>query len=1221
MLESMNFPGLDELTALTPGRTVALTGVNATLAAVIACRTARAGKKTLLVMDNDLKASRAAEDVRQLTGGECAFLPGGEIDLTRAAGSLENSWRRLEALTAVTEGNVSILCTGAEAMAQRMGRPEPFRKACIRLKAGDVFSPASLAMRLSRMGYERVGMVEGKGQFALRGAILDVYPPPLSQGLRIEFFDDEIDSIREFDCISQRSLSDAPEARLTPACEALLEESEYEPAARRMREALGNEADLPAGESRKDEMLLESLPPLPDDGDDAELFDSKVAPAVREKQYRQAMISEKGRRLERLMNDADQLEGGIPFRRMRAWISVLEQNPASVCEWFRPDLVLLCEPDRIRTRIEERLQGFAEDLTSAMERGEAVKAQEGLLTDWASVLGETNKTARAVLTEMLLSLGGIKPEQTMTLNASGIQGYGGQIRLMKNDLASWREAGCRIYLLSGGTARGKRLQETLEELGEKAVFCETARTAAPGEAVILPMTLRGGFVLKDAGTVVVSDADIWGEGYRKSGKARKHSGERISTFTDLKVGDYVVHEDHGVGIYQGIARIQSEGAWRDYLLIHYAGNDKLYVPVEQLERVQRFIGNPNQTPRLNQLGGRDWARQKGKVKESLKTLAFDLKELYAERSRNTGYAFSPETDWQREFEDEFPWELTADQAQSVKEISEDMESDRNMDRLLCGDVGYGKTEVSLRAAFKAIADNKQVALLAPTTILVQQHYNTIQKRFQHTGARVDFLSRFRTPKQQKEVIEKLAAGDIDILVGTHRMLAKDVKFKDLGLLIVDEEQRFGVAHKEIIKNMKRQVDVLTLSATPIPRTLHMSMTGIRDMSVLETPPEERIPVQTVVTEYSDALIRDAILRELGRGGQVYFLYNRVQSIEKFNDRLRALVPEARIGVAHGQMREHQLEDVMMDFYAGSYDVLLCTTIIENGLDVPSANTLIVFDAERFGLSQLYQLRGRVGRSNRQAYAYFTVRTDHILSETAQQRLTAIREFTEFGAGFRIAMRDLEIRGAGNILGPEQHGHLATVGYDMYCKLMEETLAEVQGTRVSRELETRVDLRVDAYLPAEYVAEEKQRMEMYKRIASVTTDDERADVTDELIDRYGELPQTVSTLLDVSQLRGLCNRMGISQISRGKGGIVMKLDERYIPDAALFLQAISETDGRLALSARPPYHLMLKDPTLQEKDMLPEALKVMRKLNANMEKLAEAAEMQKAAAENPDGGAT
>ena len=1200
MLETLKIPGEEELLRAGRGKTVALTGVNGTLAAVLAARAAAAGKKTLLVMENDLKASRAADDVRQLTGS-AAFLPGGEIDLTRAAGSLESSWRRLEALSAVAAGKAGVLCTGAEAMAQRMGRPEPFRELSLEVRPGDRMMPSDLSLRLVRMGYERVGMVEGKGQFALRGSILDVYPPALSQGIRIEFFDDEVDSLREFDCISQRSLGAAESAALTPACEALLPEKEYSAAAKRMRKAL--EA-LGGGETAGPGLTGEvfpALPPLPeDDEDDAAFFDQAVAPRIREAKYKAAEDSETERRLARLQEDADSLEGGTPFRRMRAWITVVTDKTASVCDWFRPDLILLCEPDRLRTRTEERKNGFAEDLAAAMARSEAVREQESLLTDWEGVLRELGDTPRGVLTEMLLGLGGIHPDSVTDTESAGIPGYGGQIRLLKNDVSSWRAAGWRIYLLSGGASRGKRLEESLKELGENAVYSAENREAEPGEAVILPMTLRSGFILKKSGCAVVSDADIWGENYRKS-KSRKYSGERISTFTDLKVGDYVVHEDHGVGLYQGMTRIQSEGTWRDYLLIHYEGNDKLYVPVEQLERVQRYIGNPGQAPKLNRLGGGEWARQKGKVKESLKSLAFDLKELYAERSRETGYAFGPDTTWQREFEDEFPWELTADQAQSVREITADMESHRNMDRLLCGDVGYGKTEVSLRAAFKAIADNKQAALLAPTTILVQQHYNTVVKRFRNTGARIDYLSRFRTPKEQKEVLARLAAGDIDFIIGTHRLLTKDVKFKDLGLLIVDEEQRFGVAHKEAIKNMKRQVDVLTLSATPIPRTLHMSMTGIRDMSVLETPPEDRIPVQTVVTEYSDALIRDAILRELSRGGQVYFLYNRVRSIEKFYERLRSLVPEAHIGVAHGQMREHQLEDVMLDFYSGNYDVLLCTTIIENGLDVPGANTLIVFDADRFGLSQLYQLRGRVGRSNRQAYAYFTVRTDKILTETAQQRLAAIREFTEFGAGFRIAMRDLEIRGAGNILGPEQHGHLAAVGYDMYCKLMEETLSEVQGRRETRELETRVDLRVDAFLGTDYVEEEKQRMEMYKRIASIVTDEERADVTDELIDRYGELPPQAETLLDVSQLRALCNRMGVSNVTRGKDGLVMKLDERYVPDPAVFLQAISETDGRLALSARPPYRLTLKTAG-KDPELMADGLKVMRKLVKRTEEL-------------------
>ena len=1189
--ENLKWPTWEKLLKTEAGHPAAASGGSPAVAALAAAVAAGNGKRVLIAADNDLKASRLANDIRQLTGGECACLTGGEIDLTRAAGSQESSWRRLEALAAVTAGNEKILCVSAEAMALRMGNPAPFRKATFSLKSGDTAPLAGLAERLNRMGYERVAMVEGKGQYAVRGAILDIYPPADSRAVRIEFFDDEVDSIRSFDCISQRSLERMERVTVTPACEALLQEDEYEEAARRMREALNGEDGVRTDAGT----LFDELPPLPEDGDDEELFDRKIAPKVREKAYREAEKVELERRTDRLRADAELVAQGQPFRRMRAWISVLTDRTASVTDWFEPDLILFWEPDRLRSRTEERTQGFMEDLNSAMTRGEAVREQEGLMRSWEEILKETERYPLVVMTEMLLSLGGISPGTAADLGAKGIAGYGGQLRALKNDLAAWREQKWQVFLLSGGEARGRRLCESLAELEEKAVFAENGEFGnTPGSVTVLPMTLSGGFVLPECGLAVVSDADIWGEGYRKS-KSRKRTGERISTFTDLKEGDYVVHEDHGVGIYRGMTRIQSEGTWRDYLLIQYGGNDKLYVPVEQLERVQRYIGNPNQEPKLNRLGGGEWERQKGKVKESLKKLAFDLKALYAERSRNTGFAFSPETQWQREFEDEFPYELTPDQQQSVREINGDMESDRNMDRLLCGDVGYGKTEVSLRAAFKAIVDNKQVAMLAPTTILVQQHYNTIVKRFRNTGARIEYISRFRTPKEQKEVLARLAEGQIDLIVGTHRLLAKDVKFKNLGLLIVDEEQRFGVAHKEVIKNMKRQVDVLTLSATPIPRTLHMSMTGIRDMSVLETPPEERIPVQTLVTEYSDAVVRDAILRELGRGGQVYFLYNRVRSIESFYARLRALVPEARIGVAHGQMKEHALEDVMMDFYAGSYDVLLCTTIIENGLDIPSANTLIVYDAERFGLSQLYQLRGRVGRSSRQAYAYFTVRADHMLTETAQQRLAAIREFTEFGAGFRIAMRDLEIRGAGNILGPEQHGHLATVGYDMYCKLMEETLAEVgQGTE-KRELETRVDLRVNAYLPEEYVADGKQRMEMYKRIASVVTDDDRADITDELIDRFGELPEVVQTLLDVSQLRALCNRIGVSRVLRTKTGLTMKLDERYIPDIAMLFRAVAETDARLSFGKMSAASLVLRTETDQEALLLTDGLKVMKKL--------------------------
>ena len=1199
LYNQISLPGWEKIRSLKPGAPLAVSGATQSLAAAAAARLAADGKRVLLVAEHDLKAARLADDARQMRGEDCPFLPGGEIDLTRAAGSQESSWRRLEALAGIqSSGGGLVLVTSAEALMQRMGRPENFSAACFTLGAGDRMPLSTLVARLGRMGYERVSMVEGKGQFALRGSILDIYPPAGAEGVRIEFFDDEVDSLRSFDCISQRSQDRMDSVRITPACEALLTPEDAGAAAERMRAAL---AEAGAEAPERESSLLADLPPLPEDEDEETAFDTKVAPKVRERAWREREESEIERRQARLRADADSVEAGIPFRRMRAWISVLEPNPADLTDWFRPDAVILWEPDKIRTRTEERMKGFAEDLASAVSRGEAVPGQESLLRSWEESRKKILEHPVMLMTEMLQGLGGIRPDDAADFGAVTLSGYQGQIRTLKNDLASWRGKGYRILLLSGGEARGRRLRESLEELEEKAVYMDGPELPEKGgagkpETLILPLTLSRGFILPESRLALVSDADIWGEGYRKS-KSRKHSGERISTFTDLKVGDYVVHEDHGVGIYRGTTRLQSEGTWRDYLLIQYNGNDKLYVPVEQLDRVQRYIGNPNQPPKLNALGGGEWARQKGKVKESLKTLAFDLKKLYAERSQRTGYAFSKNTPWQQEFEDEFPWELTADQKESVREIEADMESDRNMDRLLCGDVGYGKTEVSLRAAFKAIVDGKQVALLAPTTILVQQHYNNIVKRFHNTGARIDYLSRFRTPKEQKKILAEAAEGKIDFLIGTHRLLAKDVKFKDLGLLIVDEEQRFGVAHKEAIKNLKRQVDVLTLSATPIPRTLHMSMTGIRDMSVLETPPEERIPVQTLVLEYSDAVIRDAVLREIGRGGQVYFLYNRVRSIETFYNRLRALVPEARIGVAHGQMKEHALEDVMMDFYAGSYDVLLCTTIIENGLDVPSANTLIVYDADRFGLSQLYQLRGRVGRSNRQAYAYFTVRMDHILSETAQQRLEAIREFTEFGAGFRIAMRDLEIRGAGNILGPEQHGHLATVGYDMYCKLMEETLAEVGQGTFRRDLETRVDLRVDAFLPSDYVADEKQRMEMYKRIAAIETDEDRAEVVDELIDRYGDVPAVVDTLLEVSQLRAAANGLGISQVSRGKGGALLRLDERYIPDPARLMQAMISLGPNLNFASGSKPAILVRTGISSDRELLKELLKITKRLSA------------------------
>ncbi len=1190
-------------------KTIALTGIPESMAAFVAAKLAEeTGKRVLLLSGNDLRATHDADDGQQLLGTRCACLPGGEIDLTRGASSHESAWRRLETLSRVTAGEVSLLCASLDAAVQRMGSAKRFAEQTIRLALGDVIEPAELIRRLTAMGYERVNMVEGKGQCAQRGDIVDVYPPAGVVALRIEFFGDEIDSIRAFDTMSQRSLDQAEEAVLAPATEVLLDAAEAETAANRMRRAIENaRPDKP-----QETTLFADLPPLPDDAeDDAAYYDKKIAPKVKQREQTAARIAELERRTAQLMRDADTVESGLPFRRIRAWLPVLTDDTATVVDWFQPDVILLSDPDMLRKRAEERRNGFMEDLESAMGRGEAVREQESLLMSWEELVFALHDRCIVAVTEFLEGLGGVRVQDAIDLHVQRIQGYSNQMKTLAADCRKWIAEGHVIALLCGGVARGQRLEASLADLELPARFQEDSSELKPGVVTILPGTLGHGFIWADAGLVVVSDTDVYGAGYRKV-KKRTHSGEKIAAFTDLKPGDYVVHEEYGVGVFLGTTQIKIGGPGgirRDFLQIQYLGKDKLNVPIEQLDRVQRYIGNPQNPPKLNSLGNSEWQKQKAKVREGLKAIAFDLVKLYATREKSKGFAFSPDTPWQREFEDMFPYELTPDQAQSVMEITADMEAPKNMDRLLCGDVGYGKTEVSLRAAFKCLMDDKQVAILAPTTILAQQHYNTVLKRFKGFPVRVEVLSRFRTAKEVKDILERLKKGEIDILVGTHRLLAKDVEFHDLGLLIVDEEQRFGVQHKEQIKNMKNQVDVLTLTATPIPRTLHMSMVGIRDMSVLETPPEQRLPVQTRVVEYNDGMIRDAILREISRGGQVYFLYNQVKRIEEFYARLRALVPEARIGVAHGQMKEHGLEDVMMDFYGGSYDVLLCTTIIESGLDVPTANTLIVFDADRFGLSQLYQLRGRVGRSNRQAYAYFTVRPDKSLTETADQRLAAIREFTEFGAGFRIAMRDLEIRGAGNILGAEQHGHLATVGYDMYCKLMEEVLVETKDELAGKSaalphLETRVDVKVDAFLPETYVKDDRQRMEMYKRIATLVTDADRADVLDELLDRFGEVPPSVETLLDIAQLRAQANKLGISQVTYKQGGfLVLRIDLKYLPeDDEAFITAMSQADKRLMPSRMHPDVIILAAPGLNEYGILREAVKVLKAWNRHFEEI-------------------
>ncbi len=1140
------------------------------------------GRPVVYIASSDALAMRAADDCGAWLGGGAAVLPAPDVNFTRGTASRESAFQRLSVLQKARRGEIKILCLSADALLCRMMPVAAYEEYAVTLRPGDHMEPQEVIARLVKMGYERVDMVEGRGQCALRGDIVDAFSPAENSATRIEFWDDEVDSIRAFDPISQRSLEKMEEAAFYPAVEWLLPKERARDIRALVRAHLNR---LPKS------LLSPDLPPLPEDEDEDS---GEIVEAAAPKVYDTGVA--------RLFRDADQLEEGIQSPNLALWAGALDVPCAWVWDYLENPILVIEEPERVKARCDDRIAGFREDFKLTLERQEAVPEQAALLRDWQEAVDALNGKPIHLLMEFLRSMGELKPTRLAKFAGVNAPKYVNRFKDLAGDLKAWKQQGYLTLLMAGGEARSHRLQTALEGLDVPTPTGEEKPNPHAGDAVILSQTLSHGFTLADCKLAVIADSDLFGSGYRKVRK-RQNAGERIEAFTDLKEGDYVVHEAHGIGIFKGTVRLQTEGTYRDYLLIQYQGSDKLYVPTDQFDRVQKFIGGPDAAPPLNSLSGNDWAKKKNKVKAGLKKLAFDLVRLYAERQATPGHAFCPDTPWQREFEDAFPYELTPDQEKAVDDIRRDMEAPSNMDRLVCGDVGYGKTEVALRAAMKAVMDGKQVALLAPTTILAQQHYYTMLKRFADFPVNIDVLSRFRSPKLQKETLAKLSQGKVDILVGTHRLLSKDVHFKDLGLLIVDEEQRFGVAHKEAIKHLKKTVDVLTLSATPIPRTLHMSMVGVRDMSLLQTPPDERYPVQTYVLDYNDAVIRDAIMRELNRQGQVYFLYNHVQHIDAFASRLRALVPEARIAVAHGQMKESLLEDVMLDFYEGRFDVLLCSTIIENGLDVPTANTIIVYDADRFGLSQLYQLRGRVGRSTRVAYAYFTVRPDKMLSETAQKRLSAIREFTEFGSGFRIAMRDLEIRGAGNIFGPEQSGQVAAVGYDMYCRLIEEAVREAQaekGLEVPVEVDTRVDLRVDAYLPAEYVRGENQRMEVFKRIALIKTRETREDVIEELIDRFGDVPEPVMNLIDIAHLRGICQRLGIQRVNFVVNTLVCKFAPNALPDPVALFAALEKTDKRLLLSANKEPALLFRDPKLTIEEMLRQAVTLLEKVEAEMQ---------------------
>lgn len=837
-------------------------------------------------------------------------------------------------------------------------------------------------------------------------------------------------------------------------------------------------------------------------------------------------------------------------------------------------LLFYDEPHRLQETAETVEAEYTESLKNRADAGMKEEGEEELrVFQTKDIISEMNRYSGIGLTTLESKCGLFKVRSVYTVQAKGVNPYNNSFELLTRDLKRLKRNGYRVVLLSGSRTRAKRLAEDLRDYDLSSFYSEDMqREVKPGEIMAAYGYASEGYEYPMLKFVVISESDIFGRKKKKK-KRKKYEGQRIQDFAELKPGDYVVHENHGIGVYKGIEKIEVEKIVKDYMKIVYAEGGVLYIPVAQMDLIQKYAGADAKKPRLNKLGTIQWGKTKSQVKKAVQIVAKDLVELYAVRQQSEGFVYGPDTVWQKEFEEMFPFEETDDQLQAIEDTKHDMESKKIMDRLICGDVGYGKTEIAIRAAFKAVQEGKQVVCLVPTTILAQQHYNTFVQRLKEFPVRIDLLCRFRSAAEQKKTIEDTKKGFVDILVGTHRVLSKDVVFKDLGLLIIDEEQRFGVTHKEKIKKLKENIDVLTLTATPIPRTLHMSLIGIRDMSVLEEAPNERMPIQTYVMEYNDEMVREAITRELARDGQVYYVYNRVNDIADVAGRIQSLVPDANVAFAHGQMKERELEDIMYDFINGDIDVLVSTTIIETGLDIPNANTMIIQDADRFGLSQLYQLRGRVGRSNRMAYAFLLYQRDKLLKEVTEKRLSAIREFTDLGSGIKIAMRDLEIRGAGNLLGEAQSGHMEAVGYDLYCKMLNEAVRQLKGGPEAETFTTLIDLNVDAYIPEYYIKNEYQKLDIYKRIAAIESEEELEDMTEELIDRFGDIPKKVQQLLVIASLKSLAHSVYVTAIEQKGEEIRFTMYEKAKIDPSGIPKFLDSYKNDLIFRAEePPYFL-------------------------------------------------
>lgn len=1076
-------------------------------------------RSIVVVTSSEVEAKDLYEDL-SLYSLDVHYLPTKETvfyNIDAISGDLR--WARLKVIKEILENkSKKVIVTSIESFVSLYTPIELYKKYSFTISEEEEVDINNIVQKLVESGYERVTVVEGRGEFALRGGILDVYPPCNTLPFRIELFGDEVDSIRTFNVDSQRSIERKDTADIFPAKEIILD-----------RDAL-NKAII----NIKSEL---------------ETFTSKNAD--------KAEIVEKINSV--VKRNIENLQETWSFETIESYIPFLFEKPSSLFDYLDDYLIVVDESDRCKGKIDSALYEFAENYKAFLERGDILPGQNGLMIS-ETELEKGFLSSDYILFNSLEKNGKfLSGREKFAFKQVTLPKYQGNFELLIDEIREKKNSGYKTVILAGTRPRGERLVELLRDNDIECKYSDSINDIHDCEVIVTFGNQSNGFEFIDLKVCVVSDKDAFGESKRKQKKSNRNQKgmSKIKSFGELKPGDYVVHVNSGIGVYKGIKQIEVSGNKRDYLDIEYQKGDKLYVPVEQLDLVQKYVGSEGKSPKVNKLGGPEWQKAKAKARKSINDIAEDLVKLYAARKTVKGHKFAKDTAWQKQFEDEFPYDETPDQLTSLEEIKADMESDKPMDRLLCGDVGYGKTEVAVRAAFKAVMEGKQVAFLVPTTILADQHYNTFKKRFASFPVNVDVISRFKTKKEQNATLKALKEGNVDILIGTHRLVSKDIGFKDLGLLIVDEEQRFGVTQKEKIKNIKKNVDVLTLSATPIPRTLHMSLTGVRNISVIETPPEDRYPIQTYVVEQNDQLIRDAILREINRGGQAFLVYNRVESIGVMAAYIKELVPECTPRIIHGQMTEKELEAELVDFMNKEADVLVCTSIIETGIDMPNVNTLIVYDSDKMGLSQLYQLRGRVGRSNRVAYAYFVYRKDKVLTEVAEKRLKALKDFTELGSGFKIAMRDLEIRGAGSMMGSSQHGHMASVGYDLYCRMLEDTIKLIKGEIDQEPVETTVDIKLDAYIPSSYIENEIQKIEVYKKIAAIENDGDYNYVKEELEDRYSSIPKPVANLMDIAYIKSKAKMLDIEEVRERNGEIVFEFQSRDRTDKGLFVDVLKK----------------------------------------------------------------